>query len=99
MLFDPKWEAQTKPDVFSLAGFIAWLENQPAEKRYNWYDIHACVVCQYLDAQGVEKIGGPVDGAHELDSVFKDIEQYWRVAGAAPFSFGAVLKRAKDEAA
>lgn len=32
MLYDPKWEQQTKTDPYSLDNLIAWLEQQPAEK-------------------------------------------------------------------
>lgn len=36
MLYDPKWEAQTKPDTFDLEGLISWLETQPPTMSYNY---------------------------------------------------------------
>lgn len=91
MLFDPKWEAETKPDVFSLAGFVGWLEKQPATREYDWYDVQSCVVCQYLDAS----LGEAERKQTYLSSVFPAIEIYHNICGRRPWTFGAALERAR----
>lgn len=50
---------ETKPDVFSLEGLIAWLETQPADGAYDYLDGSNCALCQYLRARGLD-----VDGLH-----------------------------------
>ena len=49
MLYDPKWEV--KADPFSLADFIAWLETQPADERYDWHDVHGCACARYAEVR------------------------------------------------
>jgi hypothetical protein len=49
MLYDPKWD---KPDAISLAGLIAWLERQNPATRYNYRDIHDCLLTRYFRASG-----------------------------------------------
>jgi hypothetical protein len=48
MLYDPKWEVETKADPFSLESLIAWLEKQPADGEYNWDDGSECLLGQWL---------------------------------------------------
>lgn len=101
MLFDPKWEQQTKPDVFSLAGMIAWLEQQPPETAYNWKDIHGCLACRYLQANGF------ISPAGEVGDRFQDTcggsDGYGKIAlgslGDEEWTYGAALKRARRFAA
>lgn len=90
MLFDPKWEVQTKPDVYSLEGFVSWLEKQPTERAYDWYDVHGCIVCQYLDS-----VLPPDRETALLSRVFSTSDQYHQVAGKWPWTFGAALDRAR----
>lgn len=44
---------ETKPDVFSLDGLIAWLEMQPAAKPYVFMGNCNCMVAQYLKSHGI----------------------------------------------
>ena len=56
MLYDPKWEVQTKPDMFSLAGLIAWLETQDLDTKYTYDDPRACLICRYFGAMGFKRV-------------------------------------------
>lgn len=61
--------AETKPDVFSLDGLIAWLEKQPPETEYNFKDTRDCLLCRYFRAMGLGdvRVGGTsvhIDGRH-----------------------------------
>jgi len=95
MLYDPKWE-KPKADVFSLEGLIAWLEKQPADEVYDWYDIDGCVLCQYL--QGAGGYAEPAAYPGLTLSTIKNWGQqgYFEICGTAPFTFGAALVRARS---
>lgn len=53
MLYDPKWEVQTKPDVFTPENLIAWLEKQPVNKEYDWSFAGSCLLGQWCEANGL----------------------------------------------
>lgn len=103
MLYDPKWEAETKVDPFKLASVIAWLEKQPRDKTYVWSDQPdscrgGCLIHQYLRAVGRNPVWDygkisnlPTTGRHK----FFDGD----VAMEGPFTFGAALDRARKLAA
>lgn len=92
MLFNPDWKKpETKPDVFSLASLIRWLEKQPADRAYDYHDIFGCIVCQYLDAM----CETPWPERGRFSKVFSSIDQYHAVAAAMPWTFGAALARAR----
>lgn len=90
MLYDPKWEIKTKADPFSLEGFIGWLEKQPRDGAYHWYNIGDCVACKYLQAQGFSE-----PWTIPYPSVFGGIETYQAVGRPMPWTFGAALSRAR----
>ena len=86
-----------KPDVMSMEGLVNWLEQQPASRKYEYYDHRNCLVAQYLKTSGhgnpfVYSMGrwqdnDGIDRAFPL--MFDD------VAVNHPRTFGAALKRAK----
>lgn len=87
MLFDPKWEVQTKPDVFSLESLIAWLEKQPADRQYDYCLPGTCLVAQYLSANGVEDStlsSEDLDrlGWHDIAQDEDGLPQDWTFGGA-----------------
>jgi hypothetical protein len=92
MLYDKKWDA--KPDLeyqgITLSGFIAWLEQQPADKEYNYFRSDLCAAAQYLQSQGRRGqdciIQLPLNWLNEI-VMFK------------PWTFGAALDRAREVAA
>jgi hypothetical protein len=98
MLYDKKWDAKAKPDVFSLDGLIAWLEKQPAKTRYDWTDCGGdCLIGHYFIAMGLGK-----DRPHHYHRVFYQERpenehdgSYSRVCGVRPFTYGAALSRAR----
>jgi len=94
MLNRIEWDKPKVADVFSLDSLIAWLEKQPAETAYDWYDIEGCLSCAYLRAQGVRDPSG--DGL--LSRVFSNHEQYHAVGRPMPWTFGAALTRARKAA-
>lgn len=94
MLFDPKWEVEVRADPFSLESLIAWLEKQPAGATYDYCDSQACLIAQYLKAQGVAEfsITSP------MLSPDPAIQQFARIAnGGRPIdTFGEALERARS---
>ncbi len=91
MLYDKRWDKpEVKADPVSLEGFTVWLERQPAKSEYDWYDVHGCVVCQYLNS-----VFGDERPIMLLSEVFASTEQYHAVAGTWPWNFGAALSRAR----
>jgi hypothetical protein len=86
MLFDPKW--QRRP---VLRGFIAWLERQPADKAYNWSNVHYCACAQFFD-QGGE--WGP-DNAWVKINEGVDLNELARGQGRHDWTFGRLLERAQ----
>ena len=87
---------ETRPDVFSLDGLIAWLEKQPAEKKYCYMDTGACLLCQYLVSIGV-----PFEGVYgtywdDANNVTHDIPaSVAHIPVEYPRTFGAALSRAR----
>jgi len=56
---DFKLPVETKPDVFSLEGLVAWLENQNPETEYRYSDSCGCLMGAYLKANNsYVEIGG-----------------------------------------
>lgn len=53
MPFDPT-PIETKPDVFSLEGLIAWLEKQPATLTYDYTSPRKCLLSRYLIDAGFD---------------------------------------------
>lgn len=101
MPFDGRTFKETKPDVFSLEGLIAWLETQDAEVAYCYHDSGRCLHGRYLTAIGISfsGVGGDYwrshDGAkHPLPG--GDGTNYLHVASRLPYTFGAALERARD---
>lgn len=98
MLYDPKWEQQTKTDPFTLESLIAWLEKRPADNEYCYTETGECLLAQYFSASGY----GPVlMGANEFGR--KGIAEsiplpvgFNKIALGYPRTFGAALERARS---
>ena len=82
---------ETKPDVFSLEGLIAWLEAQPPETSYDWEDCSGgCLIGVYYMHHGLPQ--------HGYDRVFgRNLMEYSRVCSSVsgPTTYGAALSRAR----
>jgi len=94
MLYDPKW-TETKADPLTLESLIAWLEKQPAAKRYGYNNCNGrCLYGQYMASHGVP---WDVCGASESRTARGEFCSlvYDLVASQRPWTFGAALKRAR----
>lgn len=95
MLYDPKWEVQTKADPFQLGTLIAWLEKQPANETYCYMSHGQCLLAQYFRAMGfdVGRIGGfsvILDG----EKIFLP-QDFSNIPLFEPRTFGGALARAR----
>jgi hypothetical protein len=98
MLFDPKWEVQTKPDVFSLENLIAWLEKRPAHLDYDFYCSGQCLIGQWMRSIDPGVSEPPFSGSfvYIVDGKEIDLEdRYSDLAVSEPWTFGAALDRAR----
>lgn len=104
MLYDPKWEIDTKP---SLQSFVAWLETKDPEARYSFYECEGrCLVGQYMEFLGIPWTGAPIHPNGNWDrSSYKATAVAifgpgpWTVHVRKPHTFGAALNRARVFAA
>ena len=89
MPFDSKDFVETKPDVFSLEGLIAWLEKQDPTTEYDYDDCDGhCLIAQYLADHGYR-------WGHNHYGRFLTGEDRTAVAARFPETFGAALERAR----
>lgn len=95
MLYDPKWEVETKPakaNPFDLKQFVGWLEAQPADKAYEWCG--HCLIEQYMVHLGFRPYHcytAENDAGH---SIYFCLTQ-GGIAYLEPHTFGAALTRAR----
>lgn len=96
MLFDPKWEAKTRPDVFSLPSFIGWLEKQNPRKRYDFMDCEgACLLGQYMASVG--ESWSPARYSEIAESICSGYRGFTFYIGVeSPRTFGGALRRARE---
>jgi hypothetical protein len=97
MLYDPKWEQQTKADPFTLESLIAWLEKQPAATEYRYADIYGCLICKYLTAINIpfHSAGGCNFQPAALCEPRIALNGFGPVTSKPPYTFGAALTRAR----
>jgi hypothetical protein len=104
MPFDGKEQqfTETKPDVFSLDGLIAWLEKQPGEREYDYCSSPDCLLTRYFASHGVDHTP-PTPGKLTTSCIYGGRSIYnspmHTAARHAPWTFGAALQRARDLAA
>ena len=98
MLYDPKWEQQTKADPLSLEGLIAWLEKQPAWAAYDGCDVGSCMLFQWLQSvDPTVSIHSDPDEAwtYQVHGRLHDFFGFMDIALAGDNTFGAALERAR----
>lgn len=44
--------AKMKKPVLTLKAFIRWASKMPSGRRYNYFDNHNCIMCQFVRSQG-----------------------------------------------
>lgn len=92
MIYDPKWEAETKTDPLSLKGLIAWLEKQPPETEYNFY----CKTGECLLDTYISHVTGKPSRPDLLHyDVCGGMDNYYEIAQMMPWTYGAALERAR----
>jgi len=94
MPFDGKNFSETKPDVLSLAGLVAWLETQDPEERYNFMNFEGmCLIGQYMAAHGEE--WNCRNYVRFTDTPVGESHRFGSIAVQYPHTFGGALERAK----
>jgi hypothetical protein len=94
MLYDPKWEVETKPDPFKMDTLIAWLAEKPAGEAYDYGDTGACLAAQYYGAMDCEFKAYLLTHHPALEDDSFGYKLEW-LAREKPWSFGAALERAR----
>lgn len=79
-------------DPFTLESLIAWLEKQPARKRYNFV---ACNGTCLLDRYIADIDGGRLGTVSDHIKTCGGGEAYYSIAATSPWTFGAALTRAR----
>lgn len=85
----------SEADPFSLESLIAWLEKQPADKEYDYYDCDgACLYGQYGAAI---RLARPMDAWDRVcdSDCLNNRNHAGDIAARTPWTFGAALTRAK----
>lgn len=104
MLYDPKWDHQTKDDPFALGSLIAWLEKQPGDLLYDYGCNGACMLAQYFSAHGFDGVNmGAYDFSHAAGRAAGDRRillppRFNLIAFDGKRTFGAALNRARAAA-
>lgn len=95
MLYDPKWETKTKPDIYALSTLIAWLEKQPPEMAYDYDNCQGeCLLGQYMAAHGVDWYGS-LDGRDPYSAICRATDWGGTIACYGGHTYGAALARAR----
>ena len=104
MLYDPSKEKQFVRDVFSLEGFIGWLETSSPETKYNYSDTKGCLLVQYFSHSGFNVFSLACDGFSTHNEKGRLVDNkfpysFERAVLPTPHTFGAALSRARKELA
>ena len=98
MPFDGTKFTETKPDVFSLEGLVAWLETQDPAREYRFWNYNGgCLLSIYLAEHGQPFGSGDPDKYSKIARVTRgDVgADYIDVAYDRPHIYGAALDRAR----
>lgn len=91
MLYDPKWELRP-----SLAGFVAWLERQPADQIFDYWDCEVCACAQYATSLGMSERQWSKEATsetHPNSATWVELNHLVCIAGR---TFGDVLAAARQ---
>jgi len=97
MLYNKNWDAKTvTSDPFSLESLIAWLEKQPAEKKYDWSSADECLLGQWCKFNGL-KGAAAREKSLVLGAPVNFLEPIYQTALGSlhECTFGAALTRAR----
>ena len=101
MLYDPRHDA---PKPRTLAHFIAWLEQQPADTTYNFINGFDCLFERYLRAQRSWPDRFRVWWSSDVDldaqiAVAGSEAAYFYIGNTLPYTYGDAIGRARFWAA
>src|SRR5262245_33624412 len=93
MLYSPKWEV--KADPFALTSLVAWLERQPADEHYDYYNCAECPIALLFKASGYQRVA--VNGFNvSFDGDCRSLPPHFdKITAARPHTYGAALARAR----
>jgi hypothetical protein len=102
MLNNVAWQKpkEVQADIFSLDGFIAWLEKQPSNAEYEYEQHDCCLVARYFTEMGFRKVKvfSNCKFYHAESSVCIHYPaSFNEIAIHYPRSFGDALARARRE--
>ena len=92
---------ETKPDVFSLRGLIAWLETQDPATRYNYVDDADCLLCRYFRSAGYDVFTLSRSGFATWPNIHSNVKYPDEMAAVCntglcgAWTYGAALERAR----
>ena len=99
MLYNKDWDkTHIKADPFSLESLIAWLEKQPTQGQYSYWDNCGCMFHRYLTAMGLDvaTVGGYSYTLRSAPKMFLPLGTTFEdVAAETPHTFAAALDRAR----
>lgn len=95
MLYNPSWSKE-----FTRENLIAWLETKPPDESYCFVVANECLLAQWArsvdsSAEVNENISAYAYKVHGKNVILGGFMQY--IASNEPWTFGAALKRAKNE--
>ena len=94
MFYEPQCKPEVKVNPLEMGTLIAWLERQPAEKKYDYCCIHSCLAAQYYSAMGEKMCVVPLYGSQDPKHEGFRYKLEW-LANHSPWTFGAALERAR----
>lgn len=102
ILFKGQEATATKPKPYTLDHLIAWMEERPASKTYDWRSASGCLLAQYAIDQGEDKNrrwndpdGGTYHGAYFTARDAFGLDITVGIGRVEPWTFGAALERAR----
>jgi hypothetical protein len=95
MLYDPKWQAEVKPDPMLLSSLIGWLERQPPDDGYEFWCRMCCLGKYFADAGFDILMIGTGNVTLSSGERFELPKYFNRIAQSRPHTYGAALDRAQ----
>jgi len=98
MLFN---KSTGKSDVFSTKRLIAWLEQKPADRTYDYMSGSYCLLAQYFEENGLSRVSvtpGYYSQGYGSYGSYRSLPEGWeRVAMGRnkEWTFGKALQRAR----
>ena len=96
MLHNPRWSQPSRPES-TLEGLIEWLERQPGEGAYEWFECSGdCLIGQFMTATGNDWLEGVLNYSTFVNTFDETTGVCIQsIAAELPHTFGAALLRAR----